>query len=148
MDNFNKTEKSLETRRSVESPRKNANSGLFRFKSESNLSQQVWVPEHRTKEAETMWEQSIWNFCSVNNEKKTDEAEATSNSLNQERVRARSERKHETENLSSTEENDVVKPSASFPINDVKDYDIAEKTLHHVQVDRVIRQSKTKNVEA
>ena len=38
--------------------------------------------------------------------------------------------KHEPENVWGTEESDVVKPSADFPIVGLKDYGIAEKTIH------------------
>ena len=37
---------------------------------------------------------------------------------------------NEPENVSSTKESDVIKPSAIFPVGDLEDYDIAEKTIH------------------
>ena len=42
--------------------------------------------------------------------------------------KASSSMENKNENVSSTEESDAVKASANFPIVDVKDYDIAEKT--------------------
>ena len=51
--------------------------------------------------------------------------------------------KQEHENLSSTEENDVARPTANFPIIDLKDYDIAEKIFTKYPSEP--RNSKTKD---
>ena len=56
--------------------------------------------------------------------------------------------KHDHKNVLSTEESDVVKPSANFPIVDLKDDDIAKKTMHYIQVNQVIEKPNTENVEA
>ena len=56
--------------------------------------------------------------------------------------------KIEPENVSSTEEEGVVKPSTNFPIVDLKDYDIAEKMIHYILVSHLFENPKTKNIEA
>ena len=55
--------------------------------------------------------------------------------------------KQEPENVSSTKENDVVKHPANFPIVDLREYHIAEKTVHYIQVNHVIEKPKMKNAE-
>ena len=52
-------------------------------------------------------------------------------------------------NVSSTEEDDVAKPTAKFPKVDLKDYDNAEKILHYIQVNlkHAIEKPKTKNTK-
>ena len=55
--------------------------------------------------------------------------------------------KEKFENVSSTEKDDVVRPTANFPIFDVKDYNITGKTMHYIQGDHIIKKPKTKNVE-
>ena len=50
--------------------------------------------------------------------------------------------------MSSTEESDVVEPWAFFPILDLKDYDIAEKTIHYIQVNHIFGKPTLKNAEA
>ena len=52
---------------------------------------------------------------------------------------------NEPENVSSTEESEVVKPSATFPMVDL-DYDIAEKTIPYIQFNHV-EKPKTKNID-
>ena len=74
--------------------------------------------------------------------------EAVSNSTNRQQVRVRSKIKKGPENLSSAEESDVVKPGANFFIVGLKKNDIAEITIHNVQVNHVIGKPKTKNAEA
>ena len=48
--------------------------------------------------------------------------------------------------MSSTEEIAVVRQTANFPTVDLKDYVIAENTIHYIQVNHVIE--KIKNAEA
>ena len=50
--------------------------------------------------------------------------------------------KNEPENVSTTEESDVVKPSTNFPIVDRKDYDIAESMILYTQVNHEIEKPK------
>ena len=50
--------------------------------------------------------------------------------------------------MSSTKESDVVKLSESFPIFDLKEYDIAEKTIHFIQVKHASEKPKVKNDES
>ena len=56
--------------------------------------------------------------------------------------------KNELERVSSPEESRMAKSSSNFPIVDRKDYHIAEKTIHYIQVNHVIEKPKTKNAEA
>ena len=56
--------------------------------------------------------------------------------------------KDEPEPISSTEENEVAKSLSNFPIVDVKDYDIAEKTIHYIHVNHVIEKPEMKGTEA
>ena len=57
-------------------------------------------------------------------------------------------KKHEYENVSGTEESDVVQPSTHFAIVDLNDSDIAEKTTLYIQVNHVFENPKIKNPEA
>ena len=45
---------------------------------------------------------------------------------------------------SSTEECEVAKSSSNFPIVDLKDYDIIEKTIQYIQVNHMIEKPKMK----
>ena len=50
--------------------------------------------------------------------------------------------------VSSTEESEMAKSSSNFPIVDLKDYHIVEKTILYIQMNHVIEQPKTKSIEA
>ena len=50
--------------------------------------------------------------------------------------------------VSSTEECEVLRPSAIISIVGLKDYNIAKQTIHYIQVNHVIEKPKTKNTEA
>ena len=52
-----------------------------------------------------------------------------------------------TENVSSTEQSETARLTACFPIVDVKDYDIAEKTFHYIQVNHMIEKPKIVSAE-
>ena len=57
-------------------------------------------------------------------------------------------RKEPTENVSSTDESEVARPTASFPIVDLKDDVMAEKTIHYIQVNHIIEKPKIVDAEA
>ena len=81
--------------------------------------------------------------------KKRDGAEVILISMNLERVRARNKIKLNTKMcVSSTEESEVVKPSVNFPVVELKDYDIDEKTTYFVRITHIIEKPITRNTEA
>ena len=49
--------------------------------------------------------------------------------------------------MSSDEKSDVMKLSASFPIVDLEEYDIAKKTTQFNHVNHVIEKPNTKNAK-
>ena len=63
-------------------------------------------------------------------------------------VSTESKRQRSFENVSSTEENEVARPTASFPIVDLEGYDIAEKANHYIQVNHIIENPKIVIAEA
>ena len=52
------------------------------------------------------------------------------------------------EPVSSTEDSEVAKLSSNFPIVNLKDYDIAKRTLYYFQVSDMLGKPKKKSVEA
>ena len=50
----------------------------------------------------------------------------------------------ELETVCSTEERQVAEFSSIFSIVELKDYDVAEKTIHYTQINHVIDKPKTK----
>ena len=57
-------------------------------------------------------------------------------------------RQETSEIVASTEESEVERPTTSFSMVDLKDYDIAEKTIHYIQVNHTIKVPKIVNAEA
>ena len=55
--------------------------------------------------------------------------------------------KHELENVSSTEESDVVRPTATFSIVYWKNFDVAEKMILYIQVNHVIKKRQIKDAK-
>ena len=55
--------------------------------------------------------------------------------------------KHKLENVSRTEKSEVVKLSANVPFVDLKDYDIAKKTIHYMQINHVVEEPKIKDAD-
>ena len=49
--------------------------------------------------------------------------------------------------MSSTKKIEVACPTASFPIVDLKDYDVAEKTIHYIHVNHITEKPKLVNAE-
>ena len=56
-----------------------------------------------------------------------------------------SNRKESSQIVSSTEESEVARPAATLLIVDLKNYDIAEKTIQYIQLKRMIKKPKTVN---
>ena len=54
-------------------------------------------------------------------------------------------KQQEPEQVSSIEDGDMARPTATFLLVDIKDYFIAEKTKHYFQVNHVIKKLRTKN---
>ena len=50
--------------------------------------------------------------------------------------------------MSSTEESEVARPTGSFRILDLKDYDIAEETINYIHVNHMIKKPKIVYAEA
>ena len=91
------------------------------------------------------------NYCSEKT-KRTGGIEVISSLTNQKRVPARSRRipllwsrKSEPEPISSTEESEDAKSSSNFPIVDLKDYDIAQKTILYIQDNHVIENEERRS---
>ena len=75
--------------------------------------------------------------------KKTGGTEVTLNSMGQNPVPLRKpntpeQNTIEPEPKSSAEESEVAKSSSNFPIVYFKDYDIAKKSIHFIQINHVI----------
>ena len=84
--------------------------------------------------------------------KKTGGVEVTLNSMKpgstKEKPSTLEENMIEPEPVSSNGENGVAKSSSNLPIVDLKEYDIAEKTIHFIHIDHVIDKTKIKSTEA
>ena len=50
--------------------------------------------------------------------------------------------------MTSSKESEVARPTASFHIVDLKDYDIAEKTIYYIQVNHIFEKPKNVNAQA
>ena len=53
-----------------------------------------------------------------------------------------------TENVPSTKKSEVARPTASFPIVVLKDYELAEKTIHYIQFNHLIQKPEIVNAKA
>ena len=120
MDIHEKRDKGPNSLRLVEKRQEHAKYGTLRFKFDSNLNQKVSVPrkpDRRRRDEGTTFdlelslqnnEKSRWGSCYFeSNEPRT----STSTEMN---------RQKPAENVSSTEENEVVRPTANFSIVAVK----------------------------
>ena len=77
--------------------------------------------------------------------KATDRAVDISSSTN--RGQEREQKRESTANVSSTKETEVARPTATFPILDLKGYDISERPINYIQVNHVIENPKIVNAE-
>ena len=120
--------------------------GNFQFNFDSNLNQKVWVPDNRTRDENMRWEQVNWSCCSETTKNKQMRRRLFRIQQTKSGFEYRAN-KQKAENVSNTEEIDVLNPSANFPNVDKKDNDIAEKTIHYIQVNHVIEKPKAKKAE-
>ena len=74
--------------------------------------------------------------------------DVTLSSTNQKQNQPRSRRKTNPKPYQAPNGAQVVRFTSNFYIVDLKDYDIAAKTIHFIQVNHVIEKTKRKNVEA
>ena len=122
--------------------------GDLRFNFDSNFNRKVWVPRRPDKrgrdevaviDVEILFRNQEKNrWCGGYFEFKEPRA-STSTMRN---------RQESSENVSSTEESEVARPTGSFFIVDLKDYDIVEKSIHYMQVNHMIEKPKFENTEA
>ena len=57
-------------------------------------------------------------------------------------------RQEPNESVTSSKESEVARPTASFHLVDLKDYDTAEKTIPYIEVYHIFEKPKTVNAEA
>ena len=115
----------------------------FRFNFDSNLNRKVWVPRRLDKKGRNEVASIDLEPLLRNNEKNRRGGEYFE--FDEPKGRKRTERnKQEPKNVVSTAEGDVVRPASIFPTVDLKDYDVAEKTIQYIQVNHVIDKPKTK----
>ena len=114
VDNINNRDKTFETLQLIIRRHKITEPGNFGFKVNSHLNQEMWIPRQPDKRGRD-------EVAAVDLElvfkkmKRINGVEATFSSSSLERI------KIEPEKVSSTVENDVVKPSTKFPNVDLKD---------------------------
>ena len=121
----------------------------LRFDLDSNLNRKVWVPRQPDKRGTVEVAAIDLELLFRNNEKNRWSGGYLE--FNEQRVSTSTERNRQefTENVSSTEGSEVARPTASFPIVDLKDHEIAEKkTFHYIQVNYMIEKPKIVNAEA
>ena len=123
----------------------------LRFKFDINANRKKMGPQTT---GQTRWPQSASNYCSEiikrtggRNYIEFNESKARS-STEQKITNTSEQNKNEPEPISNTEESEVAKSSSNFPIVELKDYDIAEKTIQSIQINHVIEKLKMKSTEA
>ena len=147
MDVISKKDKSPETVLLIEKRQEITKHGDLRFKFNTDLNRKVWVPRRSGRGGRDEMAAIDLELLSKNNER--NRWGGAYFKLNGLRASSTTERnKQKPENVSSTEESDMVQPPANFPIVDSKDYDNAEKTIHDIQINHVIAKPKTKSDEA
>ena len=140
---INKKEISLQTLRLQGRRPEITKPGNLRFKIDRNLNRKTRSPDDRRERRSgskrfriTVWKQrkniKVGCYSEFSEPKATSRTEQSNN---------------EPENVSSTEESDVVKTSATVPIVDSKDYDIAKKTIHYNQLNHINEKPKIKNAQ-
>ena len=122
--------------------------GDLRFNFDSNFNRKVWVPRRPDKRGRDEVAVIDVEILFRNQEKKTWGGGYFE--FNEPRASTSTERNRQesTENVSSTEESEVARPTGSFLMVDLKDYDIVEKTIHYIQVNHMIEKPKFGNTEA
>ena len=150
---INKQEKSPETLRLIARRKEITKPGNLRFKFDSSLSRKVWVPRRPNKRGRDEVAEIDLELLFRNNEKNRwgggyFEFNELKPSSSKGKPNTSEQYTTEPEPISSTEENEVAKSSSDIPIADLKDYDIAEKTIHYIQINHVIDIPKTKSAEA
>ena len=99
------------------------------------------------------WLKLISNFFS-GTLKRTGRAEVTLISMSGNPVLVKKNQIHRNQRqlnpnqYSAPKESEVAKSSSNFPIVELKDYDVAEKTIHDNQINHVSDKLKTKSTEA
>ena len=148
MDIINKRDKSPENFGLIEKQQELTEATNLRFKFDSNLNRKVWVPRRPDKRGRD--EMAAVNLESLvrNNERNRSGGEHFEFIEPRASKSTKRNRQESTEDVSSNEESEVARPTASFPIVDLKDYDITEKVIHYIQLNHIIHKPKIVNPEA
>ena len=106
----------------------------------------IWTEKNgylkdRTKKGETNWPKMVWNSYP---EKRKNRWIGEYFEFNEPRTCTSTgkNKQQPAENVSSTEENDVVRPIAIFLVVDLQDYEFSEKASHYAQVNHKIEKTK------
>ena len=100
--------------------------------------------DDRTREEEMRWQQLIWNDC-LGTTKEVNRAVDIPSSMSWEQARARTRREIDNNPLKKCRvprRSDVTGLTANFPNLDLKDCDIAGKTILYIQVNHIIEKPK------
>ena len=146
MDNINERRKSPETLRLVERRQVITKWSSLWFKFDSIFRPNLWVPRPRDKRKRDEVAATDLELLSRNNEK--NKWRGSFIEFNEPKASSTRDQTNELENVSNTEESDVVKPPAKFSILDLKDNDIAERTAYYFQLNHVIEKPIAKSTEA
>ena len=152
MDFNNKCEKRPETLRLIEKRTKITKPANLPFKLDSGSNRKMCVQQRPDKRGMNEVTPIDIEFFSGNMKKSRwggyFEFKETKPASTKGKPSTREQNTIEPKPVSSTEENELMKSSSNFPIVDLKDYDIAEKTIHYIQINHVIDKPKTKCAEA
>ena len=155
MNNISKRKKRPETLQLKEKGQEIAKPGNLRFKFDKKFNRKVWVPRRPVKrgrdevaainlellskniENNRWW----WKFFLFNEPK-------TSSGTEQKITNTPEQNKNESEPISIAEEMEVAKSSSKFLIMELRNYHIAKKTIHYIQVNHVIEKQKLNSTKA
>ena len=152
METMNKSEKNPETLRLFERRKEITKPRNVRLKFDSSLNKEVWVPRQLDKQGRDEVAEIDLKFIVRNIEKNRSgrvhfDFNEPKPSSSREKPNTPKPKTTEPQPISSTDESEVAKSSSNFPIVELKDYDVAEKTTHDIQINHAIDKLKTKSTE-
>ena len=153
MDIINKRGESPETLPVIEKRPEIIKPRNIRFKFDGNLNRKVWVPRRTDKRGrDEVAAIDLELFFRINEKKRWGggyfDFRESKPSSSKEQKKTPEQSMNEPEPTSSTEESEVAKSSSNFAIADRKGYGIAEKTIHYIQTNYVIKKPNTKSTKA
>ena len=145
MNIINKQVESHKSRQLIETPQEIMKLGNFRFNIDSNMSRKVWLPRRRDKRGGNKVAAIDLALLFRNNERKRwDRGYFEINDLRATTSTERN-RQESTQNVSSTEESKMARPTIIFPLGKLNDYDNAQKKIHYIQVNHLTDKQKFVN---